>query len=1653
MLSRTGGEHMVVRAERLRDNEAVILKYLPREQVTPRRRARLQAEADTLLALDRPDLFVTCLGLIELRTGIALEYQDANLNPISDGSFTAELMDAVAHGLTQAVLELHRTGFVHQRIDPSHVLTDGAGGVWLTGLAEATRLTQQQAAEGHQASASLAYRAPEQTGRTGGFIDLRTDLYGLGATLYHLLTGHAPFEADSTLALTHRIIAVEAPSATERNATAAPHLAAIASKLLAKAPEDRYQGARGVLFDLEQTQDLQPTELGSGDVPLQFTMSRKLYGRETTLTKLNDAYARVAAGATELTLISGAAGIGKSALVAELRNPIAVAGGRFVEGKFEQLRRAKPYSALRVAVAELIRQFAAESDAHLKSLRQELFAALGDGAGALAEVAPEIELLLGEVPELIELPPVEARNRLHLGFQQLFAVLTSPSRPVVLFLDDLQWADVGSMALVRRLLDSEEVTHLYVIGAFRDAEVDAEHPVRLALSNSPGASLTEVSIGPLDREAIGSLIADSLRCPREAALELADLVLEKADGNPFFTGQLLESLVDNGVVDFDDRLGYWSWDHDRVHSADVADNVVDLVRKRLDLLPGELRHTLRCAAIIGNEFDVELLGTIDTETPGGPGEMGGRLQSAVREGMLVALGGSDGHTFKFVHDRVQQAAYADDDEATAELNLRIGRILYQRLARGNADDLLLFRVVDHLNAGSTRIQEWAERDLLIDLNLRAGRRSNQAGAFDSAATYLERGIELAGGSEFGGDNGRLWSLHEQAQGAAYHSGNLAEVLRLGEIMLANAPDDLVKVDVLLIHIQAYFADGHLVEGVALSRQAFKLLGLKFPKRITQAHIITSFVALKARIRGRRPASFVDLPEATDPRDLKTMELLSIASVPVYSVEPNLLPLLVFRMVDISISKGNSEHSPDAYASLGVILCGVIGDLDLGYEFGKLAMDVLHRLDARDHLARTVHWVNAFTRCWRLPVRETLAPLLEGYRAGVETGDFQSAGYCLFTHDFHAFSHGANLSQCADDMRATSAMLRQLGQEKTRLLSELNRQVALNFIEPVSKPHLIQGRAFDDEKALQTYVTEEDGAGAFTIHVNRLILACFYFEVEAAWEAARAGRELLDHVVGSLDFSFFFFFEALAGLQRLDQVDATERRRTLKLVRANLRKLRKWAKSAPDNYLHRTLLIEAELSRVGSRELVSYDDAILAASRSGYLHEAALGNELAARQALATGREALARNYLLEAHFGYVKWGAAAKAATLAQDYRDILPNIETPTEAAASGGATVGALMSLDTLSVVESARALSSELMLDKLLARLLEITQQAAGAQRTALLLTPPDGGELTVEGIAEGESVSIASGVSPDWLALSVVNYVARTQDPSVIADIHSDRRFHSADGKSGSLLCLPLVSQGKLVGMVTCEHDAPRVFTVERLSVLQVLAAQAAVSLENSRLYLELEDAALTRNNLQRFFPPETMGKILQGELSLGAVETEVTAVFADISRFTDLSSRLTPTEVVELLNQYFPVIADVVFRHGGVLEKYIGDAVLAVWGAPNRRDDDPQRAIAAAVDMQRATIDINKRLPTELRLQIHVGVNTGRVAAGNVGSEHFMQYVTIGETTNVASRVCDVANAGEIVIASSTEARLDPGRWHTEPLPPVQVRGKAGALELHRLRWD
>ncbi|BAY46201.1 serine/threonine protein kinase and signal transduction histidine kinase [Scytonema sp. HK-05] len=1581
---------LVYRAYREEDNQRVILKMLKQAYPPPKRIAEFHREYEITKNLNLTGVVnAYSLKTEQHRWVMVLEdFGGESLQRVKQNrEFTLNEFLSLAIEVVGILGQVHDLNVIHKDINPSNIVwNQTTGQLKLIDFGISTELSQEATTfrNPNLLEGTLAYISPEQTGRMNRAIDYRTDFYSLGVTFYELLTGQLPFSIHDALELIHCHIARQSDLPHEHRPDIPLVISEIVLKLMAKNAEARYQTAYGLKADLEECLrqwqtlgQIHAFPLGQQDVSGRFQIPQKLYGREKEIDTILAAFVRVACpedtrvsqGASEMMLVTGYSGIGKSALVQEVYKPITEKRGYFTSGKFDQYQRDIPYVSLVQAFRSLIRQLLTESQAQIENWREKLLAALGSNGQVIVDVIPEVELIIGPQPAVPELAATEAQNRFNFVFQNFIKVFTQASHPLVLFLDDLQWADGASLKLIELLMTAVDSSYLLLIAAYRDNEVSATHPLLLTLDEirKRGATVHQIVLAPLTLPDVTQFTADALNCAPEKARPLSELVLAKTQGNPFFINEFLKSLYTEELLKFDFQKRVWQWNLAQIQLRNITDNVVELMADKLRKLGEQTQQVLRLAACIGNQFELQTLGIIYEKSPQATAA---DLWTAMEEGLVLPLG--DGYKlielnvkgladevtveYKFTHDRIQQAAYSLIPESQKQdVHSQVGRLLLRNTSPQEQEQKI-FTIVNQLNQGRDRLKHQTERDELAQLNLIAGRKAKASVAYQSAFNYLQIGIKLLNSPQFLSSDNKdgSWqrqydltlTLYLEAAEAACLSDRLEEVEQWTEVILQKAKTLLDKVKAYEIKIQAYYGRQQSSEAMKIGLQALQFLGVEIPKKPNQADLVYRLEETKAIWAGQNIEDLIDLPKMTDAKKLATMPLLflvlSLASVGF----PELFPFLILGLVNISLKFGTTSFSAPSYAVYGIVLCGAAEDIEAGYQFNQLALKLLKRLDTKQFEAKTVYVFNTFVRHWKEHTRESLKPFLEVHQCGLETGDMIWSCTALFMYALHAYWIGQELEELEREIVKYSEAINQHKQELSQRWIELVRQPVLNLIGKTQNPCLLVSQTYDEKTMLSVYQKVNDRQAMGWFYLNKLVLCYLFQEYQQAIENATKAEEHLGVALGLYTTSIFNFYYSLALLAVFPVVQEAEQPHILEKVDTNQKKMENWAHHAPMNFLHKFYLVEAERARVLGKDSDAreyYDRAITLAQENEYLNEEALAYELAGKFYLARNQNHVARHYLQDAHYAYQRWGAVAKVKDLEARYPQFLANTSTDSFATRLNPSTTntGTTTSdvLDLNSILQASQSLSGEIILDKLLKQLMKLVIENAGAQKGFMLLERKSQWVIEAQGSVNSNDITIlqsipVDSINPDTqiplLSPAIINYVARTQENVVLNDATNEGQFtrdpYIIATKPKSILCTPLLHQGKLSGILYLENNLTTgAFTSDRVEVLKILSAQAAISIENSRLYEQLEDYNRTLEQKVEVRTQELQEKnqelasilqklkatqaqiIAQEKLaSLGALTAgiahEIKNPLNFVNNFAELSVELTQELLEEISNQ-------------------------------------------------------------------------------------------------------------------------------------------------------
>jgi PAS domain S-box-containing protein len=1356
----------------------------------------------------------------------------------------------IAIPLTGALRQVHERGLVHKDIKPANILADAAsGGVWLTGFGIASRLPRERQAPAppEVIAGTLAYMAPEQTGRMNRSVDSRSDLYALGVTFYEMLTGQLPFTAADPMEWVHCHIARQPVPPDERVTGMPGLLSAIVMKLLAKTAEERYQTAAGVEADLrrsmvewESHRPIDPFLLGAYDVMDRLLIPEKLYGREREIDALLASFDRVVANGTlEFVLVSGYSGIGKSSVVNELHRALVSSRGLFASGKFEQYKRDIPYATLGQAFQSLVRSLLTRSEEELGRWRESLSEALGANGQLIVNLVPELELVIGKQPPVAELPPQDAKNRFQLVFRRFLAVFARSEHPLALFLDDLQWLDSATLDLLEHLVTHSEVRHLLLIGAYRDNEVNPHHPLLRTLEaiRKAGAQVRDIVLAPLELEDVGRLIADALHCEPERARPLAELVQEKTGGNPFFAIQFFIALADEGLLAFDPVTRAWQWNIDRIRAKSYTDNVVDLMAGKLRRLSAITQEALKQLACLGNVAPIATLALVHGTTEEA---MHAALWEAVHAGLVFREDGA----YKFLHDRIQQATYTlIPDEHRTEVHLRIGRAL---LASMTADQLAehLFDVANQFNRGAARLIDRDEKAQVATIDLRAGRKAKASAAYASAGAYFLAGMALLDERDWGSNYELTFSMWLERAECELLSGNFETAEQLITELLQRGASKVDQAAVYHLKVLLHTVRSESAQAVATALTCLRLFDIDIPAHPAWEQVQAEYERVWQTLNGRPIESLIDLPLMTDPELQAAMQVLSVLTPPAYFTDFPLYCLQVCRMVNVSIRHGTSGPSAHAFGFLGIVLGLVFHRYRDAHRFAKLACDLVEKHDFIAYQAKACVSMG-IAALWTEPIATAIDFNRLAFRTATETGDLTSACYSMFRSVSILLLRNDPLDVVWRESEESLDFVRKAG----------FRDMADAIVSEQRFIATIQGRT----ATFSTFSDAQFDEAAFEAQLTgdrmRLVIGWYWIvklktrflsgDYAEALAAAEKAKELLWSSAAQIQLLDYFYYTALTVSALYENASADEQSGWRDLLTAHLEQLREWADSYPPTFADKHALVAAEISRLEGRDADTmrlYEQAIQSAREHGFVQNEAVAHELAAGFYLARGSTTAARAHVEDARSCFARWGALGKVQQLEQRYPR--PREKTaPSPPTAMIGAPVE---QLDVGTVVKAAQAVSGEIELGKLIKSLLRIAVEHAGAERGLLILFPGNEPAIAAEattGRGEVEVTLRQTAASPAELPETVLHYVIRTRQSVILDDALAQNPF-SADEyisqKHGrSVLCLPLVKQTKLIGVLYLENKlASHVFTPARISVLELLASQAAISLENARLYNDL-----------------------------------------------------------------------------------------------------------------------------------------------------------------------------------------------------------------------
>ncbi|MCG8333314.1 MAG: AAA family ATPase [Proteobacteria bacterium] len=1473
--------------------QKVLIKAVNHDYPTIEEIARLRNEYQAIQKLQFPNV-IKVLDLAKHGNGLTIVMEDFGGTPLInhiDNGLSLSQFFSMAIQMARSVEVIHKRRIIHKNITPFTVLWNpDSKEIRIADFEHCTELSQEQKSDQNPElpEDSLPYISPEQTGRMNRDVDYLTDYYSLGATFYEMLNGQHAFEAEDTMGWIYCHITKKPVELNTLNSDIPKTVSDIVLKLMEKSPENRYQSMQGLIKDLETCQrqwakrgSIEPMKLGRSDYSDQFQIPQKLYGREGEIEALIAAFRKASRGRPELLLIAGFSGIGKSALVKEIRIPILQNKGYFIEGENDQLKRNQPYNALTQAFDGLIKRLLAEPTEKLESWKNALKEALEPNGQIILDIIPELQKIIGSQPPVQSLNPTEAQNRFLITFRKFVRVFATEEHPLVLFLDDLQWTDISTLDLITDLVKQENL-HLLVIGSYRNNEVSDSHPLMLALDDIQKSKfIKRLFLKPLEETSVCHLIKEALHCPQKSALPLSELIFSKTGGNPFFVKELLKDLHKEEFIQFDYNKGIWHWDLENIRGLQVSDNVVHFVINRIKRLPEDTQNILELASCIGSVFDLKTLGLISKMSLP---HMAKALWDGIEQGILIPLddryrlihtqeeGANEelsdfGVTYKFAHDRIQQAFYSLlEKDRKQTVHLSIGRLMLEEFDASQVEQKLV-DILFQLNEARSLIVEDPEKIELAKLNLTAGKRAKSSTAYQAAYQYLKTGLDSLPEDSWKVDYELTFEISKEFSECAYLCGEFKEADEHCQVLIKQSKTKLEKAEILGMQSLQYTITGDSDKAIEIGINALALLDIKISADPNKASIVKELLVAKFNLGSRSIVELANQPIVQDKNFRTSLKILIELGAPAYlSGKEQLFAMTVLKGVNAILKHGNAPEAPMCYIPFGYLLGSVVGDWKSGYEFGKLGLELNEKLNNLELKSRVIFFYTVFIHAWNRTWKSIPGFLKKAVEAGYQSGDLFYLAYSAV--QIIPWDPDIDLETAVEKGEKYLAVIKESKYEDAWYAARIIQQLRFNLRGQTYDWLTLNSISFDETEYLKRNQKLGFVPGVALFHLYKLQISYTFEDYQSAAYHAEEAEQPMASMAGlpyTVEYCLYVF---LSAVKEYESDLSPDKSKTWKRLKKEYRRMKKWADHCRENFSHHLLLMEAEMSRIngGNQAAIDcYNEAISKAQANGFLRYEALNNEMAAKFFLKLKQEKIASTYMRDALYCYNRWGAIAKCNQLRKTYPFLLSQAdlqEQPGEIAHTAEANNGndhiaipkQAETLDLETISKASHTLSGEVVLEKLLNKLMYIARENAGAEKVILILKEEQSGSLLVQAESNTDDQTIVmqsqSLEKNKNLSVAIVQYVARSLESVVLKDAAREGDFiHDAyisQNLPKSILAMPIINQGILMGVLYLENNlATDAFTPERLKVLGVLSTQAAISIQNALLYRTMEQKVVER----------------------------------------------------------------------------------------------------------------------------------------------------------------------------------------------------------------
>lgn len=1406
--------------------------------------------------------FIEILAINQTKAMVFSDDNALSLNNISFEKLDFKEKLEIFLRTTEILEKIHDSGMIHKDINPSNIIYNKVTGyVGIIDFENASKLSIERASyDKNLIVGTLDYISPEQTGRMNRTIDYRTDYYSLGATFYEVFSGKKVFGQNmNPIELIYYHVAKEPIKLSTLDTRIPKPVSGIIMKLLSKNAEDRYQSAAGIIADISlclekiyKNMHMEDFEIGLKDNLSRFAVPEKLYGRDKELSLMEDAYYRVCNEGFEVILISGNEGIGKTSFVGEIQKQVIKQHGYYSSAKFEKSKINLPYLTYEF-LTSLVKQLLTENKENIAITKEKILKAIGKNGKILLDFAPELKYIIGEQPELESLPPTETKNRVLFTFIEFLKVFMSSETPLTIFLDDCHWINESSIELIKAIIKAVDIRYFMLIMAYSDEEAIEDTGFSQFISeilDSSRANVNFIKLSPLDNISVSNLIADTIGEDSSRNYSISKFVMQATDGIPFLIKDYLYTLNKRGYIFFDIKNMKWLWDEKGAESVINESSNNKIISARIAACSLEAKEFLEAASVDGETFFLErVLSLLHKENEAVQGTVWELLTDRIIEpddgNYRYANIYSINTKFRFTNQRLHQLIYENIESGRKKsMHLKLGKKILSEMEQQNNEELL-FKAVYHLNIGKQISKDNSLLKKIIELNYEAGKKARNSSSFNSALSYFQTAYELATKNGETINYDLLLGLME----TAYSCSNDILMDKIYEEAVSKEIDLITKAKFVEAKINSLILKGELNKAVDDSLNFLKEFGVHIQRKPSQTDILKNIVKIKLLMMGKNVDKFSELPILKDNNILTVMSILNSASTSAFLAAPEVLMLITMKELEISIKHGISEQSGYAFCKYGIILCGILGDLDLGYRMGKAALNIAQKFNAKKYAGKIFVCAALFTNHWKESLKDTVKLLNLGYEKSMEVGDVEYASWALLVRDFTNFFAGKSLNELKQEMESTVSKI------KVEMKQESQYYTAHSFltlIDYLSNPSSAETGYFKKEMELKAKFEKDNYKnGLYYVHSNNMIKNIFMGDYSKAYEDSLKAVENIQSVVSTVNYPEFYFYSGLAialGVEKFSKDDMK------KLSKAK-KNLKKWGTFGPSNHLYKYFLLEAVVNERDEKKLFdtkNFDNIIRDALNNGFVQDAALASEIAAISSRKKGHETLFRAYLMEAYALYGKWGATKKISELLR--KNPFLSEKSSVKSSVTGSLKQGIDDFFNSASLIKVSQILSSEIRYDRLIVNMMNIVMENAGAERGLYIAKNEELFIVEAEFDLNSSENNITFKKDFDKyegvFAKTVINYVARTGESIAFENASKDSGNFIDEYikkiKPKSLLCIPVIAQNKIVGVLYFENNlVSGAFTVERIGILKIIASQAAIALENIRMYTNLEEKVKER----------------------------------------------------------------------------------------------------------------------------------------------------------------------------------------------------------------